>query len=68
MNCPLNFVVMALNLYSVENWYILVRLMGKRKLKESRLFRLWEMKGLGPLIFFQDSLLLLFLSGEFFLC
>lgn len=39
MNCPVTFVVMTLNLYSVENWYILVRLRGKRKLKKkSRLF------------------------------
>lgn len=38
MNCPVTFVVMTLNLYSVENWYILVRLLGKRKWKESRLF------------------------------
>lgn len=48
MDCHLNFAVMALSLYSVENWYIFVKLKEKRVERESKLFTNWEVKGLGP--------------------
>lgn len=48
MDCPLNFVVMPLNLYSVENWYVIVKHMGKRVERKQAVHKLWVLRSLGP--------------------
>lgn len=68
MDCHLSFVVMAVSLYSVENWYVLVKLKEKRVEREkASCSQTLEVKGFGILIFFHFSSLSFLLSEEVFL-